>query len=74
MTPRRGGRRIDLETFTEPMMTVNEAARVLTADRRTVEKWCENGDLVLRVLPGGMRRITTASVRELLRKSEQRAS
>ena len=56
------------------MMTVNEAARVLTADRRTVEKWCDNGDLEMMILPGGIRRVTTLSVRDLLRRSRQKSA
>lgn len=74
MTPRIngkriGGRHIDLDTFQESAMTVNEAARVLTVNRSTIEKWCANGDLQLLALPGGIRRVTTTSVRALLRKS-----
>lgn len=71
---RVGGRLIDLATFTAAAMTVNEAARLLTVSRGTIEKWCENGDLEQLAYPGGMRRITTASVRALLRKASRTLS
>ena len=71
---RIGGRSIDLATFTGSSMTVNEAARALDVSRTTVEKWADNGDLVMVVYPGGLRRITAASLRALLRKSHRSVS
>jgi len=71
---RIGGRLINLATFTGGSMTVNEAARALDVSRMTIEKWADNADLTMVIYPGGLRRITTASVRALLRKSSRTVS
>jgi excisionase family DNA binding protein len=58
----------------EKVISTGTAARILHVTQRTVERWCDRGDLRSFRTAGGHRRIYRSSIDELLNAPPQSAA